>query len=205
MVLAQNLSQNVDISSVFGRISRHMEQHKDEIVPFVEYLLKKWNNDLTNKIAVEIGVRHGGTVSLWCELGFKLVIGVDYGGIDSLGEEETLKLATEMENQYKNYQFVYGDSHSNDTIYKVDNILGDSEIDLLFLDGDHSYKGVEKDYKEYSVFVKSGGLIVFHDIVNSELTRSAGQGVSRFFREFQCEKKEFCINSTWGGIGVIEA
>lgn len=204
MVLAQNLSQNVDISSVFGRVSRHMEQHKDEIVPFVEYLLKKWNNDLTNKIAVEIGVRHGGTASLWCELGFKQVIGVDYGGIDSLGEEETLKLATEMENQYKSYQFVYGDSHNDDTIYKVDNILGDNEIDLLFLDGDHSYNGVKKDYEEYGVLVKSSGLVVFHDIVNSELTRSAGQGVSKFWEEFQCEKREFYINGEWGGIGVIE-
>ena len=35
------------------------------------------------------------------------------------------------------------------------------DIDLLFIDGDHSYKGVIRDYEAYKNFVKLSGFIVF--------------------------------------------
>ena len=37
------------------------------------------------------------------------------------------------------------------------------EIDVLFIDGDHSIEGCKFDYKNYAPHVKSGGLIAFHD------------------------------------------
>jgi cephalosporin hydroxylase len=37
-------------------------------------------------------------------------------------------------------------------------------IDLLFIDGDHSYESVKKDYLLWDRFVKVGGYIVFHDV-----------------------------------------
>ena len=40
----------------------------------------------------------------------------------------------------------------------------DSPIDLLFIDGDHSYEGVKADILNWSVFIKEGGIIAFHDI-----------------------------------------
>ena len=36
---------------------------------------------------------------------------------------------------------------------------------MLFIDGDHNYAGVKKDYLMYRDLVRSGGLIIFHDIV----------------------------------------
>ena len=36
-------------------------------------------------------------------------------------------------------------------------------IDLLFIDGDHSFEGVERDWKLFSPFVREFGFIVFHD------------------------------------------
>jgi len=38
-----------------------------------------------------------------------------------------------------------------------------SKIDLLFIDGDHSYEGAFSDWILYSSFLKSGSLVVFHD------------------------------------------
>ncbi len=35
--------------------------------------------------------------------------------------------------------------------------------DLLFIDADHSYEGVSSDWRNWSPFVKKGGIIVFHD------------------------------------------
>ena len=36
-------------------------------------------------------------------------------------------------------------------------------IDVLFIDGDHSYSGVKHDYETYIKFVKINGYIVFDD------------------------------------------
>jgi predicted O-methyltransferase YrrM len=37
------------------------------------------------------------------------------------------------------------------------------QIDFLFIDGDHSIKGCESDYLNYSPKIKKGGYIAFHD------------------------------------------
>jgi len=36
-------------------------------------------------------------------------------------------------------------------------------IDLLVIDGDHSDAGVERDWNDWSPFVKPGGIVIFHD------------------------------------------
>lgn len=36
-------------------------------------------------------------------------------------------------------------------------------IDLLFIDADHSYEAVLRDFDDWSPFVKAGGVIAFHD------------------------------------------
>jgi len=36
-------------------------------------------------------------------------------------------------------------------------------IDLLFIDGDHSYKGVRDDWDTYKRFLNTGSVVVFHD------------------------------------------
>lgn len=36
-------------------------------------------------------------------------------------------------------------------------------IDLLFIDGNHTYKFVRKEIEKYSPYVKKGGVILFHD------------------------------------------
>ncbi len=39
----------------------------------------------------------------------------------------------------------------------------DTMVDVLFIDGDHSYEGCMDDWKNFSPFVKKGGWVVFHD------------------------------------------
>lgn len=36
-------------------------------------------------------------------------------------------------------------------------------LDLLFIDGDHSYEGVKADWEAYKDFLKPSSLVVFHD------------------------------------------
>ena len=42
-------------------------------------------------------------------------------------------------------------------------VLQDIKIDLLFIDGDHSYEGVKKDFELYSNLISEKGIIIIHD------------------------------------------
>jgi hypothetical protein len=42
-------------------------------------------------------------------------------------------------------------------------IRQDIMIDLLFIDGDHSYEGVKKDFELYSTILSDNGIIIIHD------------------------------------------
>jgi predicted O-methyltransferase YrrM len=62
-------------------------------------------------------------------------------------------------------------------------------IDLIFIDGDHSYEGVKRDWELFSKHVTRFGLIVFHDTI-WDLKPSAGgressMGVPRFVDELR--------------------
>jgi predicted O-methyltransferase YrrM len=39
----------------------------------------------------------------------------------------------------------------------------ESSVDILFIDGDHSYEGAKRDWELFSPFVKPFGSVVFHD------------------------------------------
>jgi len=39
------------------------------------------------------------------------------------------------------------------------------ELNFLFIDGDHTYEGVRKNFEMYSPLVRRGGIVAFHDIV----------------------------------------
>lgn len=39
------------------------------------------------------------------------------------------------------------------------------KIDLLFIDGDHQYEAVLRDYQDWCPLLKAGGVMAFHDVV----------------------------------------
>src|SRR5439155_8391645 len=60
---------------------------------------------------------------------------------------------------------VRGDSHSQRTLDRVKSLLSGKLVDFLFIDGDHSYAGVKRDFEMYAPLLRPGGLAVFHDIM----------------------------------------
>lgn len=69
----------------------------------------------------------------------------------------------------------------------------DRSIDLLFIDGDHTYKGVKRDWELFMPFVKRFGMVVFHDTMweftpyNQLHYARADMGVPRFLDELRRE------------------
>jgi MMP 1-O-methyltransferase len=50
-------------------------------------------------------------------------------------------------------------------------------ISFLWIDGDHSYEGVKKDFDLWSPFVIEGGLIAFHDSTVSDVQKVVGESI----------------------------
>jgi predicted O-methyltransferase YrrM len=46
----------------------------------------------------------------------------------------------------------------------VNQVLGlTPQLDVLFIDGDHSYEGVKADWDAYKSFLEPGSIVIFHD------------------------------------------
>ena len=112
-------------------------------------------------------------------------------------------------------RLVRADSHDPRTVETVRRELGGRQVDVLFIDGDHSYEGVKRDYEMYSPLVREGGVIGFHDIVppspdgprpKGDFELQSGE-VSEFWQELRAssEVSEFVEDWRSGrfGIGAI--
>ena len=97
------------------------------------------------------------------------------------------------------------DSHDQSTYDMLIKLLDGQKIDLLFLDGDHSYEGIKQDFEMYSPLVRSGGLIGFHDIKPSlpDNWRQVGPYWEQIKQGYVHHIFWDDIQS-WGGIGLIE-
>jgi len=97
------------------------------------------------------------------------------------------------------------DSHKEETVRKLKDILGGGMIDLLFIDGDHRYEGVRKDFEMYSPLVRKGGIVAFHDICPGP--PDAVGGVPSFWKETMGKYRNMPIIKDQGqggcGIGIL--
>lgn len=85
----------------------------------------------------------------------------------------------------KYWTFICGDSKE---------IPWDKEIDILFIDGDHSYEMAKSDFERFEKFLKPGGLIFMHDVLVERY------GVKDFWEEITYPKVILPFTS---GLGVV--
>src|SRR5712692_2409113 len=102
-------------------------------------------------------------------------------------------------------ELLEADSHDPKTRGRVLDLLQGERLDFLFIDGDHSYEGVKKDFVMYAPLVKSGGMVAFHDIVHHQTyTRCE---VEKFWNEVKEGNRQAELVEDWAqgwfGIGVL--
>lgn len=124
------------------------------------------------KVVVEIGTFQGDSLRIWRELlDPELLIGVQ----DT--EETTPEVAAEL-----GAQMVIAKSQDPWAHATVLEKLGGRAIDLLYIDGDHMYPAVKRDWELYSPLVRPGGIIVLHDAVIED---NDTVEVYQFYREIR--------------------
>jgi len=164
---------------------------------------------LRPKCALEIGTLRGGTLLFLCRLASPqaTIVSVDLpGGRFGGGYGSTRAwLYKRLALRRQQLQLLQGDSHSSEMLARVREILGAQELDYLFIDGDHKYEGVKRDFELYAPLVRKGGLIALHDI--AEHPPTAGCEVSQFWNEIKGRYRhlEMIANRQqgWAGIGVL--
>ena len=122
-----------------------------------------------NKINyLEIGAYAGGSSCLMLQRLNTTVISIDLG--EPIPKGQVFENVINYKNNNNYYKYIQGNSQvvetKNEVIEALSNsrILGYSnKIDVLFIDGDHSFNGVVADFNMYSDLVSIGGYIIFDD------------------------------------------
>jgi cephalosporin hydroxylase len=187
----------------FG-VSIKPSQVKYEIAKLLEIVV-----ELGPKVVLEIGTAGGGTLFLFTRVADPeaKIISIDLPGGPFGGGYPRWKIPL-----YKSFSrggqriyLVRRDSHDPRTLEEVRKILGGEKVNFLFIDGDHTYEGVKRDFEMYSPLVRNGGVIAFHDICPHP--PETGCEVSRFWNEVKQRHKYAEIvedwNQKWAGIGVL--
>lgn len=69
-------------------------------------------------------------------------------------------------------------------------ILEELKIDILFIDGDHSYQGVSNDFNNYSKYIVPGGYIVFDDYFDAKYCPEVRPAVDNIVSTLSTEEYE---------------
>lgn len=167
-----------------------MIQNEVEVRQFLE-----WYERRDVRRLLEIGTHTGGFLSLLIETGRpkELVVSVDLPW-----QEHEYTVGNFREAYADRIKFLVGNSHDTATLHAVRAVAAPG-LDFLFLDGDHSYSGVELDFIMYSGLVRPGGWIGFHDINN-------GHECGRFYWDMAIRDRahvEFGYGRTFG-LGAVQ-
>lgn len=160
------------------------------------------------KYILEIGTANGGTLFAHCRLApdDATLISIDlpsgkFGGGYPDWKTPLYKIFAKPNQKL---YLIRDSSHAANTVEQVRSMLHGKKFDYLFIDGDHTYEGVKKDFELYIQFAAPNALIVFHDIAHHP---DSSCQVDRFWneiktsyrhQEFIKEKTQTCF-----GIGIL--
>jgi hypothetical protein len=126
------------------------------------------------ELAVDLGT-YLGRSAITMSLNAKKVVTIDLFEDMAITDDEELKLAYEY---YGKNKVIYNNTFEDvkKGIWPYSNVevrkavtskeavnFSDNSIDTLFIDADHSYNGVKRDFEAWISKVKVGGIILFHD------------------------------------------
>jgi cephalosporin hydroxylase len=170
-------------------------QHRSEITG-----LLKLAEENDTRVACEIGAFDAGTSMM-----FSRGMALDTLVVMDIYVKNRWRLRDDAPD-HQTVHTIDGDSTHPLTVRRLRRKLKGRQLDLLLIDGDHSWAGVRKDFLSYRDFVRDGGLIALHDICDvrdPDSERWTGD-VPAFWRLLRSiyPAQEFIDSSDQQGLGI---
>ena len=143
-------------------------------------------------VFIELGTGHGATVAWWA----KQRPGVTFMSIDTFQAAEGTgpgDIAHWLENRQPNQHLFVGTSWEFCELF-VSSPTFDKCVEVVFIDGGHSYKDTLIDLQELSCRLEYDGLLLVHDYGRVECAEL--RGVTRAV-------DDFCAQSDWQKVDVL--
>jgi predicted O-methyltransferase YrrM len=155
---------------------------------------------------LEIGTFRGGTLFIFARLAAPdaVIISLDLpaSAMGRLYRAAQVPLFHQFTRGRQSLHLLRKNSHDPATQLEVSRILKDRQLDFLFIDGDHAYDSVKTDFERYAPFMRSGGVVAFHDVAMGRPS-----GVARFWSELRSQYRHVEVVHDRGpkamGIGVV--
>lgn len=151
---------------------------------------------------VELGAYNGMSYFIFCQSMIEndidgLCYAVDtWGGDDHTGDyDESIfeSVRTHAREQYRGISYLMR-MLFNDAVGHFE----DESVDLLHIDGLHTYDAVQEDFTNWYPKVRPGGIILFHDID----ARQSDFGVWKYWAELEQQHETFAFHHGFG-LGVL--
>lgn len=192
----------------FGKdVRKFVRQEPDEVIAALTSAYNKMPNK-NNPTFVEIGSCWGGNLCLIGNSLHKLCGSVNAISVDLPNQKkwggENADIANKFHERFDPYfvpRFIIGNSQEKKIIDLVR-----CNIDMLFIDGDHSLQGCLNDFNNYAPMVVNGGIILIHDIKQSKPAYShieVHKAWQRITSQTGWYYEEFCVRQEGQGIGLL--
>lgn len=155
-------------------------------------------------IFVEVGVHYGFSYFAACQSVRAHNIEAVCLGVDTWqGDEHTVY--TSPPDEIYAGALAHNEANYKDFSYLIKkpsveaaNQVADRSVDILNIDGGHTYEAVKSDFMAWLPKMKKGGVVMFHDIMNTQ----PGVGVNRFYNEIIQIFPSFNFTHSYG-LGVL--
>lgn len=167
-------------------------------LPFAMFLISA----LRPRVFVELGVDRGTSYCTFCQAVRELELETKCFGVDTWrGDEHAGERADDVLVKLRGHHDPLYSGFSNllqstfeDGLQRFD----DASIDLLHIDGFHTYEAVENDFRTWLPKMSERGIVVFHDTA----VRERGFGVWKFWSEVKQGRPSFEFDHSHG-LGVL--
>ena len=168
-------------------------------IPFIAWFIK----ELSPKVFVELGTHTGNSYFAACQSVKESKLSTKCFAVDTWqGDEHAGNYTEEIFSRVKSYNKSSYENFSKLMRMKFDEALphfSDKSIDLLHIDGLHTYEAVSHDFKTWLPKMAPDGIIIFHDTKVTE----KGFGVWKLWSELVKKYPYYLEFDHAHGLGVV--
>jgi hypothetical protein len=167
-------------------------------IPFAMFIVAV----LRPRVIVELGTHYGDSYCAFCQAVKTVGIDAHCYAVDTWeGDTHTGPYTKEVLKDLKvHHDPLYGDFSKllKKTFDEALSDFGDGSVDLLHIDGWHTYKAVKHDFEKWLPKMSERGIVLFHDIA----IREKDFGVWKFWEELRDRYPYFEFSHSYG-LGMI--